>query len=163
MRYEPLANRIIMEPVAESKVTAGNIVIPDIATRNKHVAFGKVIAVGPGRNTQDGGLIPCHVKVGDIVLFPRNAPAALPLLDSQGNEDMVLMCPENDIIAVVHDLPRQSSIVGLDGALLAMEPSSLALPDQVYENRDGIDRSVYELTKANAPPDVIADVDMRDE
>ena len=163
MRYAPLANRVILEPVEDNRQLPGGLVMPDIAVRNKAVAFGKVTAVGPGRNTAEGGLIPCHVKVGDIVLFPRQAPAALPLIGDDGTETMVLMCPENDIIAVVHDLPRSSGLVGVDGAVLAMEPKSLARPDVVYENIDAIDRSVFELRRSGAPEDVIADVDIKDE
>ncbi len=153
MRYEPLANRVIMEPVSESKRTAGGLHVPDVATRNKGVAFGKVIATGPGRVNAEGRTIPCSVKVGDVVLFPRQAPAVLPLLDNEGNETMVLMCPDNDIIAVVHDLPRDSGLTDINGQrILAIVPQSTALPDAVYGNREGIERALSDLK--DAPPDV---------
>lgn len=165
MRYSPLANRVIMREVAERKTTSGGLVVPDIARRNKGLTFCEVIAVGPGRLNADGRLIPVHVKIGDIVCIPRQAPAVLPLLDDDGSEEIVLMCPENDIIAVVHDLPRETHLVGLDGALLKLAPQSLATPDQVYENRDGADRTISDLRQSGAPPDVIEDVqqDLQDE
>lgn len=158
MRYEPLANRVILEPIEESKQTKGGLFVPDVATRNKGVAFGRVIAVGPGRNTAEGGLIPCHVKIGDIVLFPRNAPAVLPLLDDEGDETIVLMLPENDVIAVVHDLPRSTGLVDISGAILSIVPQSLATPDSVYQNRDDADRTISDLRQAKHPPDVIAEI-----
>jgi chaperonin GroES len=157
MRYEPLANRVIMEPVSESKRTAGGLHVPDVATRNKGVAFGKVIATGPGRVNAEGRTIPCSVKIGDIVLFPRQAPAVLPILDNEGNETMVLMCPDNDIIAVVHDLPRDSGLTDINGQrILAINPQSSALADSVYANRDGIDRTLSDLK--GAPPEILAEI-----
>jgi chaperonin GroES len=158
VRFEPLANRIIIAPIEESKVTPGGLVIPDVATRNKQVAFGTVLAVGPGRNTADGGLIPCHVKVGDVVLFPRQAPAVLPLIDNDGEETKVLMCAENDVIAIVHDLPRATGLTDINGAHITLSPSSLALPDSVYENREGIERAISDLRQSQAPQDVIDEV-----
>lgn len=158
MIYVPLANRVILREVEETKTTAGGLWVPDIARKHKGVAFGEVIAVGPGRLNSEGRNVPVHVKVGDVVLFPRQAPAVLPLLDDQGNEEAVLMLPETDIIAIVHGLPRASHIVDIGGAPLSIAPSSLGLPDGVYANRDGIDRSVSDLKQTGAPPDVIAEV-----
>lgn len=163
MRIEPLANRVIIDEIEESKVTRGGLLIPDAARRNKAVAYGRVIAVGPGRLTTDGKVVPCHVRVGDVVMFPRQAPAVLPIVDDTGAERDVLMCQENDIIGVVHDLPQVTHITGLDGALLAMEPRSLARSDVEYANEDAHDRTVAELRQSNAPPDVIADAEATDE
>lgn len=163
MRYQPLANRVIMREVHEDKTTRGGLWVPDIARRNKGLSYGEVIAVGPGRLNAEGKLVPVHVKVGDVVCFPRQAPAVMPLVHADGTEEDVLMCPENDIIAVVHDLPRQSLVMGIDGAPLSIEPSSLALPDGVYKNREDLDRSVSDLKQVNAPPDVIADAQMADQ
>ena len=158
MYYSPLANRVLLREIEETKTTASGLWIPDVARKHKGVAFGEVIAVGPGRLNAEGQHIPVHVKVGDIVLFPRQAPAVLPLLDDLGNEEAVLMLPESDIIAVVHGLPRASHLVDIGGAPLSIMPSSLALPDSVYGNREGIDRSIADLKQVNAPPDVIAEI-----
>lgn len=155
MQYKPLANRVIMREIQERKTTGGGLWIPDIARRQKGLVFCEVIAVGPGRYNADGRMIPVHVKVGDVVAVPRNAPAVLPLLDDEGNEDAVLMCPENDIVATVIGLPRQTHIVGMDGAPLDLAPQSMALPDSVYENREGMDRTISDLKSVGAPPDVI--------
>lgn len=157
MRYEPLANRVIMEEIKEGKQSRG-LWIPDIARKNKGVGFGRVIAVGPGRLNAEGKHIPVHVKAGDVVLFPLAAPATLPLTDENGDEREVLMCPENDLIAVVHDLPRETGILDDRGVPLTIAPQSLALPDLVYANREGVDRSLSDLKQVHAPPDVLAEV-----
>lgn len=91
-------------------------------------------------------------------MFPRQKPAVLPLVDDHGNEKDFLMCPDNDIIGVVHGLEQRTSLLGLDGALLKMEPSSLALPDAAYANMDAHDRAVSDLRQSGAPPDVIAEM-----
>lgn len=157
MRLEPLSNRVVVEEISESKVTRGGLVIPDAARKNKHVSYGKVVAVGPGRLTADGKLIACAVKEGDVVMFPRNAPAVLPLVDDQGNEKDFLLMPENDVIGIVHDLPQVTHIAGLDGALLKMEPTSLARPDSAYANEDAHDRMISDFRQSKAPEDVIAE------
>lgn len=156
MRYLPLANRVIFREIEESKTTSSGLWIPDVARGAKGVAFGEVLEVGPGRLNSEGKLIPVSVKRGDVVAFPRQAPAVLPIINESGVEEDVLMCQENDIIAVVQDLPRATTLVDRTGAPLSLQPTSLALPDAVYSNREGIDRAVSDLK--NAPPDVIADV-----
>jgi chaperonin GroES len=158
VKIEPLANRVVFTMIEESKLTKGKLWVPDIAHKNRGIAYGEVIAVGPGRNAPDGRLVPCHLKVGDVIMFPRVAPAVLTIEDDDGNELEVLMCPENDVIAKVTGLKRQSSLVGIDGAALSIEPQSLALPDGVYANREGIDRSISDLKQSKAPPDVIAEL-----
>lgn len=157
MKFEPLANRVILEEIEEGR-RVGSLFVPDVARKNKAVAFGVVTAVGPGRVNAEGKVIPCHVKVGDTVLYPRQAPAVLPLMADDGTWRDVLLLPENDVIAVVHDLPRQSAIAGLDGAFLSIAPQSMARPDVAYKNEDDAGRSIADLKQSGAPPDVIADV-----
>lgn len=170
MRLEPLANRVVFEEIeATNKISKGGLLIPDAARKNKAVSYGRVVAVGPGRHTADGKLIPCSVKEGDIIMFPRQAPAVLPLVDDHGNEKDFLMCPDNDIIGRVYDLPQVTHIAGLDGALLKldkgdemllkMEPTSLARPDSAYRNAAEIDEAVSDLKQSGAPPEVIAELD----
>lgn len=158
MQLDPLANRVICKAISEDRELKSGLVIPDIAVKHKGIQYGEVIAVGPGRLNAEGKHVPVHVAVGDVVMFPRQAPAVIPLEDENGNETEVLMLPENDIIAKVHGLKRASSIVGLNGAPLSLVPQSLALPDQVYASREGVDRAISDLRQVNAPPDVIAEI-----
>lgn len=167
MRLEPLADRVIFEEIAESKVSRGGLLIPDAARKNKAISYGKVVAAGPGRLSADGKLIPLSVKEGDCIMFPRQAPAVLPLVDDRGEEKDFLMCRENEIVGIVHGLEQATKILGLDGARLsiedariaAIEPQSLARPDVAYKNIDDINRAVSDLRQSGAPPEVIAEVD----
>lgn len=138
MRYEPLADRVIVEPAQENKRTASGLFIPDVATSQKHVAYGTIIAVGTGRANAEGKLVPLHVKLGDTVCFPRKAPALIPIIDADGNEEIVFMLREADLIAVVHDMPQPSRILDHSGAPLSLVPTSLGRADSTYENEDSI-------------------------
>ena len=86
MRYEPLADRVIVEPAEENKKTPGGLYVPDVATNQKHVAYGTIIAVGTGRANAEGKNVPLHVKVGDVVCFPRKAPAVIPIIRDDGTD-----------------------------------------------------------------------------
>lgn len=169
MRLEPLADRVIFEEIQESKLSKGGLLIPDAARKNKAISYGKVVAVGPGRASADGKLVPLSVKVNDTIMFPRQAPAVLPLVDDQGAEKDFLMCREAEIIGVVHGLLQSTGVLGLDGAvlkldardeqLLKIEPVSLARPDAAYKNEAEIDEAVSDLRQSGAPPEVIAEID----
>ena len=68
MKLKPLADRVLVEPLAaEEKV--GGIYIPDTAKEKPQE--GKVVAVGSGTRNEDGKITPMDVKVGDLVLFGK--------------------------------------------------------------------------------------------
>ena len=67
MSVRPLHDRVLLERVAESEEKVGGIIIPDTAKEKPQQ--GKVIAVGNGRVTDKGDVLPLDVKVGDTVLF----------------------------------------------------------------------------------------------
>lgn len=139
MRYEPLHDRVIIEPAQENKRTPTGLFIPDVATSQKHVAYGTVIEVGTGRVNAEGKTVPLIVKKGDVVCFPRKAPAMIPIIDASGDEQIVLMLREAEIVAIVHDMPQPSLITDVRGAPLSVMPTSRGLADSVYENRDALD------------------------
>jgi chaperonin GroES len=124
MRYLPLADRVLVEPTEEARVTRGNIVIPDIATNHKLLAFGTVVAHGSGRINAEGKSIPLSVEVGDIVAYPRKEAQPIPLVR------------EAQIVARVFDLPKATTLIDVAGAPLSIVPTSRGLPDSVYANRD---------------------------
>lgn len=134
MKYLPLADRIIVEAAEEHRVTAGGIVVPDVALNHKHLGFGTVVAVGAGRVNAEGRVVPLTVKVGDTVAYPRRAPALIPVIADDGSETTQLMLREADCVAIVEELPKSTNIRGLDGRILAMMPQSRGLPDAVYKN-----------------------------
>ena len=70
LAFKPLGNRIIVEPSDdEEQMSVGGIYIPDTAKEKPQE--GTVVAVGPGRLTDDGKRIPVEVKVGDVVVFSK--------------------------------------------------------------------------------------------
>jgi chaperonin GroES len=71
MGIKPLQDRIVIKCVEEDQVSAGGIIIPDSA-KEKPV-IGEVIAVGPGKTSDNGAQIAMDVKVGDKVLFGKYA------------------------------------------------------------------------------------------
>ena len=66
---EPLGDRVIILPQEEEEQMYGNIVVPD--TGKEKPEMGTVLAVGPGRITNDGAIIQNQLKEGQIVKVPK--------------------------------------------------------------------------------------------
>ena len=94
MNIRPLHDRIIVERLEEETKTAGGLIIPDTAKEKPQQ--GKVIAVGKGKKTEEGKVLPLDVKVGDKVLFGKYSGTEIKL---DGKE--FLMMREDDILGVV--------------------------------------------------------------
>lgn len=94
MNIRPLHDRIIVERLEEETTTASGIIIPDSAKEKPQQ--GNVIAVGKGKVTEDGKVLPLDVKVGDKVLFGKYSGTEVKI---EGNE--YLMMREDDILGVV--------------------------------------------------------------
>ncbi len=72
MPLKPLNDTIVVERLEAAGKTPGGIILTDGAKERPQ--RGKVIAVGPGRLSQNGEkVIPVAVKVNDIVMFERHA------------------------------------------------------------------------------------------
>jgi chaperonin GroES len=69
MNLQPLEDRIVVRPNEAEEKTASGLVIPDTAKEKPQQ--GEVLAVGPGRYSDKGDLIPLDVKVGDTVLYSK--------------------------------------------------------------------------------------------
>ena len=65
----PLSDKIVLKPIVQEEVLSSGIVIPDTAKEKPNQ--GEVIAVGPGRRTDDGNIVPMDVAVGDRVLYAK--------------------------------------------------------------------------------------------
>jgi len=94
MKIRPLQDRVIVERIAEEEKTKGGIIIPDTAKEKPQE--GKVIAVGKGKVTEDGKLLPMGVKAGDKILFGKYSGTEIKL---NGNEYLIMR--EDDILGVV--------------------------------------------------------------
>ncbi|HUX48289.1 MAG TPA: co-chaperone GroES [Dehalococcoidia bacterium] len=91
-KIEPLGDRVVIKPTAKEEVSKGGIVLPDTAKEKPQE--GKIIAVGPGRLTEDGKRIAMEVKKGDKVIYSKYAGTEFKLDD----EEVVIM-REGDILA----------------------------------------------------------------
>jgi len=92
INLQPLADRLVVKPTEKEEVTKGGIVIPD--TVKEKPQEGKVLAVGPGRLSEDGKRIAMDVKVGDVVLYAKYGGTEIKI---DGEELMILR--ESDILA----------------------------------------------------------------
>jgi len=91
-KIEPLGDRVVIKPTAKEEVSKGGIVLPDTAKEKPQE--GKIIAVGPGRLTEDGVRIAMEVKKGDKVIYSKYAGTEYKVDD----EELVIM-REGDILA----------------------------------------------------------------
>jgi chaperonin GroES len=92
VKLEPMADRLVVKPVEAEEVTKSGLVLPDTAKEKPQE--GKVLAVGPGRMSEDGKRIPMDVKVGDVVLYAKYGGTEVKV---EGEELMILR--ESDILA----------------------------------------------------------------
>jgi len=92
VKLQPLGDRIIVKPIEREEVTKGGIVLPDTAKEKPQE--GKVIAVGPGRLSEDGKRIAMEVKVGDRVIYAKYGGTEIKIED----EELVIL-RESDILA----------------------------------------------------------------
>ncbi len=91
-QIKPLGDRVVVLPTPREETTRGGIVLPDTAKEKPQE--GKVIAVGPGRVTEEGKLVPPDVKEGDTVIYAKYAGTEIRL----DNEDYLILS-ERDILA----------------------------------------------------------------
>ena len=94
MKIRPLHDRIIVKRLEEERKTASGIVIPDTAAEKPDQ--GEVKAVGKGKKTDDGKVIPIDVKVDDRVLFGKYSGQTVKV---EGEELLVMR--EEDIMGVI--------------------------------------------------------------
>ena len=94
MKVRPLHDRILVRRIEEEEKTKGGLIIPDTAKEKPQE--GKVIAVGKGRVSEDGKLLPLDVHKGDRVLFGKYSGSEIQL---EGDEHLIIR--EDDVLAVL--------------------------------------------------------------
>ncbi len=92
VKLQPLGDRVVIKPSPKEEITRSGIVIPDTAKEKPQ--DGTIVAVGPGRTTDEGKLIPMAVKAGELVVYSKYAGTEIKL---DGEEYMIVR--ENDILA----------------------------------------------------------------
>ncbi|WP_027369698.1 co-chaperone GroES [Desulfovermiculus halophilus] len=94
MKLKPLHDRVLVKRLEEEEKTKGGIIIPDTA-KEKPIR-GEVVAVGPGKMSDDGKRMEMSVKVGDKVMFNKYAGTEIKV---EGEEHLVMR--EDDIVAII--------------------------------------------------------------
>ena len=94
MALRPLQDRLLVKRLEEKEQMQGGIIIPDTAKEKPQQA--KVLAVGPGRVTDDGKLQPIEVKVGDTVVFGKYSGTEVKV-----EGDDLLIIREDDVLGVL--------------------------------------------------------------
>jgi len=89
---QPLADRVLVKPIEKEEKTKSGIYIPDTAKEKPQE--GKVLAVGPGKISDDGKLIPMVLKVGDTVIYSKYGGTEIKVDD----EELIIL-RESDILA----------------------------------------------------------------
>jgi chaperonin GroES len=92
-KLQPLADRLVVKPIQKEEVTKGGIFLPDTAKEKPQE--GEIIAVGPGRMTDEGKRIAMDVKVGDRVIYSKYGGSEIKI---DGVEMIILR--ESDILAI---------------------------------------------------------------
>ncbi len=94
MNVKPLGDRVLVQPIEESEVKKGGIIIPDTAKEKPQE--GKVVALGTGKRDDDGKLIPFTVKKGDRVLISKYGGTEIKI---DGKDYLIMR--EEDILGVI--------------------------------------------------------------
>ena len=89
LKIKPLADRVLIEPMAAETKTASGIIIPDTAQEKPQK--GTIVAVGDGKKDE-----PLTVKVGDTVLYGKYSGTELKF---EGKDYMIMR--ESDILAII--------------------------------------------------------------
>ncbi len=90
----PLADRIVVKPLEDTEQMRGGLYIPDTAKEKPQQ--GEVIAVGPGKMTDDGKRIPAELSVGDRILYGKYSGTEVTVAEEQ-----YLILREADVLAII--------------------------------------------------------------
>ena len=93
-KLQPLGDRVVVKAIEAETQTKSGLYVPD--TARERPQEGSVVAVGPGRVTDDGKRIEMEVKVGDIVVYSKFAGT-----EFTEDDEELLVLTERDILAKV--------------------------------------------------------------
>ena len=90
---QPLGERVIVKPSEQESTTKGGIFLPDTAKEKPQE--GEVVAVGPGRVTDDGTRVAMELSAGDKVIYSKYAGT-----EYKDGDDEYLILRESDVLAL---------------------------------------------------------------
>jgi chaperonin GroES len=94
MNVRPLHDRILIKRIEEKETIKGGIIIPDSAKEKPQE--GEVVAVGNGKKTEEGKVIPLDVKKGDRILFGKYSGTEIKIDDQE-----YLIVREDEVLGVL--------------------------------------------------------------
>jgi len=94
LKFKPMGDRVLVQPMEEKETQKGGIIIPDTAKEKPQE--GKVVALGTGKKDDDGKALPFEVKKGDTVLFSKYGGTEVTIEDEK-----YLIMREDDILGVI--------------------------------------------------------------
>jgi chaperonin GroES len=94
INVKPLADRVVVKALEETEQMRGGLYIPDTAKEKPQQ--GEVVAVGPGKLSDDGKRIEMELKVGDKVLYGKYSGTEVTV-----DAEQYLILRESDVLAVV--------------------------------------------------------------
>ncbi|MEA3306936.1 MAG: co-chaperone GroES [Elusimicrobiota bacterium] len=94
MKVQPLGDKVIVKPIEEKEVRKNGIIIPD--TVKEKPMEGDVVAVGKGRMTDEGKIVPMELKVGDKVLYGKYSGTEVKVEDQE-----YLWMKEEDVLGII--------------------------------------------------------------
>jgi chaperonin GroES len=97
MDIRPLHDRIVVKRIEEGETKQGGLYIPDSAKEKPQQ--GEVVAVGKGKRTEEGKLLPMDLKVGDRILFGKYSGNDIKI---DGNEYLIMR--EDEILGVLENV-----------------------------------------------------------
>ncbi len=90
----PLSDKVIILPIEEGEQKYGNIIVPDAG--GERPEMGTVLAVGPGRISTDGTLIPNRLEVGATVMVPKFGAQKVEI-----ENETYLIAGESDVLGII--------------------------------------------------------------
>lgn len=97
MKLTPISDHIVVKPVSSEETSASGIIIPDTVSKERSER-GEVVAVGPGRELENGSRSKMDVIPGQIVLFKKYAPDEVKI----NNEEFLIIKME-DVMGIVEN------------------------------------------------------------
>jgi chaperonin GroES len=103
VNFVPLHDRILVRRVREQETTHGGIIIPDTAKDKPQE--GEVLAVGKGKITDDGKVVPLDVKPGDRILFGKYAGTEINI-----NGEEYLIMREDEVLGIIAKTDKRAKV-----------------------------------------------------
>ncbi len=94
-KIQPLADRVVVKALEEAEQMRGGLYIPDTAKEKPQE--GEIVAVGPGKLSDEGTRIPMDVAAGNRVLYGKYSGTEVTV-----DGDQFLILRESDILAIIN-------------------------------------------------------------